>query len=360
MSAIAASRGRAEQNGSILILVLVVCLALALLVQVMSAVAVCASRAMSDETNGRDRLRDKDEALAAICRRSAADWAPFDWDDMASKGQPVEGALSAIDGSERVMEAAARQGPSEAPATISAWVERGRDGLDLPLAAIVAGSLKVDPGRSGPWLEVDTSCPSSGHETPPAGEDDGRFALATAFLNEMPAGTMVGDGCSVERREDAWRLDSGWAAFVSSQMPEEPGGPGPGSDSAAGFVACGPGVMIARGGNGSYVSLGDLLEAEDRSRLTGRAPGAPLLVVVTGGAGLDAQELGDLFAVLVVDGGAVKVEGTTIHGAVFASETLDLGASGRVSFCRRVLRWATDRSLSRARLVPGARWEVTD
>lgn len=354
----AMSRGRPHETGSILLLVLVVCLSLAMLVQVMSTVALCAVRAMSDETDGRDRLRDKDEALAAICGRSATDWAPFDWDEIASEGQPVEGSLAAVDGSERVMQASARQQPREAAST-SAWAERGRDGLDLPLAAVVAGSVKVGPARSSAWLEVDASSRVAGDEAP-VGDPEGNPAVATAFLNELPAGTVVGEGCSIERREDGWGLDPGWAAFILSQIPEEPGGSAPDGDLTGGFLACGPGVLIAGGGHGTRVSLADLLDTGNASAPIGRMPQAPLLVVVTGGAGLDARNLGDLFAVLVVDGGMVTADGTVIHGAVFASEAVDLGASGMVSFYPRILRWVTDGSLNRVRLVPGTRWEVTD
>jgi hypothetical protein len=46
-----------------------------------------------------------------------------------------------------------------------------------------------------------------------------------------------------------------------------------------------------------------------------------------------------------------------VHGAVFATDTLDLGETGHIFFSRSVLRWATDRSLVRVRLVPGTRKE---
>jgi hypothetical protein len=79
--------------------------------------------------------------------------------------------------------------------------------------------------------------------------------------------------------------------------------------------------------------------------------------VLAGGATLDARDQGDLYGVLVVDGGSVLLDGTVVHGAVFASGRVSLGISGQVLFARDMLRWATDRSLSRARLLPGTRRE---
>jgi len=90
------------------------------------------------------------------------------------------------------------------------------------------------------------------------------------------------------------------------------------------------------------------------------APDAPILVVLRGGADLDARDLGDVYGVLAVDEGSLLLEGTTLHGALFVSDRLSLGKAGRVLFSREVLRWATDRSLSRTRLVPGTRWEGTE
>ena len=56
----------------------------------------------------------------------------------------------------------------------------------------------------------------------------------------------------------------------------------------------------------------------------------------------------------------IRLDGTTLHGAVFATGSVDLGETGRVVYNRPILRWATDRSLGRTRLVPGSRWEGTE
>ncbi len=85
-----------------------------------------------------------------------------------------------------------------------------------------------------------------------------------------------------------------------------------------------------------------------------------MLVVVTGGADLDARDRGDLFGVLVVDEGSVRLDGTVLHGAVFATGDVALGQTGQILYSPQVLRWATDRSLRRVRLVPGTRWEVVE
>ena len=66
---------------------------------------------------------------------------------MASEGQPAEGSLAAIEGSEWVMQASSRQEPTVSATTVSAWLERGRDGIDLPLAA---SRRRVGEGRPGP------------------------------------------------------------------------------------------------------------------------------------------------------------------------------------------------------------------
>jgi hypothetical protein len=347
------------QHGSILILVLVVCLGLALLIHVMSTVAICVDRAIADEKSGRARMTEKEVALAALRTRALRDWSPRDWETVATPGLPAEASLGAIEGSAWLMQASSRQDPTVSATTVSAWLERGRDGIDLPLAAIVAGSITATAGREVPWLEVDPDCAAGCGAA--AGEGEGDPSTATACVGVLPSESLVGEGCSVVRREDEWRLDPGWAQFVSSQTAEEPGGSPPSDDdSLQGALACGPNVLMAGGERGRWLSLEDLLGAEGRSPAAGRAPETPLVVVVTGGAGLEASGLGDLYAVVVVNGGPVRIEGTIVHGAVFATEALDVGSTGRILFCRQMLRWAGDRSLCRVRLVPGTRWEVTD
>ena len=258
----------------------------------MSTVAICVDRAMADEKSGRARMTEKDAALAALRAQALGDWSPRDWEAVATPGLPAEVSLSAIEGSVWLMQATSRQDPTVSATTVSAWLERGRDGIDLPLAAIAADSITATAGREDPWLEVDPD--SAAGLGAAAGEGESEPSTATAYVRVLPSESLVGEGCSVERREGEWRLDPGWAQFVSSQTAEEPGGSPPGGDDPAQVaVAVGPGVLMASGDRGRWLSLEDLLDAEGGSPAAGRTLETPLLVVVTGGAGLDASGLGD-------------------------------------------------------------------
>ena len=180
--------------------------------------------------------------------------------------------------------------------------------------------------------------------------------IATAFLRSLPSEPIVADGFCVAQMTAAWRLDPGWAVLArlaESGVPDEL------QENSAG-VRFGPGAIVLAGGRGRWLSLDEELTAADGSRMAGSTIESPLLVLVTGGAGLDARGLGDFFAVVVVDDGSVRLDGTTIHGAVFVTDVLDVGMTGGVRYCRSLLRWAADRSLQRARLVPGTRWEGTE
>ena len=125
-------------------------------------------------------------------------------------------------------------------------------------------------------------------------------------------------------------------------------------------MAAQSGVDVAEG-----VALGALVDAVRGERGTtvelpqgwGASADGPALLVVTGGARLDARGRGDLYGVIVVDDGDILLDGTRVHGALFATGDVDFGLTGAVAFCRSILRWATDRSLVRDRLVPGTRWE---
>jgi len=152
-----------------------------------------------------------------------------------------------------------------------------------------------------------------------------------------------------------WKVDPGWLTVVSS------------AEARGGTVSLGSSVVMLSGRQGQKLVLSETVfgasgggTAETDGPVPGWSAQSPLLVLVTGGADLDASALGDIYAVLVVDGGSISIDRTTVHGAVFATEDLDVGASGLVLFSRSVLRWATERSLTRARLVLGTRWEGTE
>ena len=110
-----------------------------------------------------------------------------------------------------------------------------------------------------------------------------------------------------------------------------------------------PSLLVFPGGSGGYVEL--------PHTPAGGSASDPLLVFVTGGQVLDASSRGDLYGVIVVDGGTVRLEGTRIHGAVFVGGTVELGQEGQVLFDRAIWRWATDHSCTRTRLLMGTRSE---
>jgi hypothetical protein len=317
-------------------LVLFMCLAIAVVTQTLVTVTVCAERAVYDEATGRTRLAEKDRALVALRQLSLASWEAVPWTILSDDGDgdgecAVEGNLTAVaDQVDWIMDATVRQDATASRLVTSAWIERGRDGLDLPLAALVAESVTVTPGREVAWLEVE---PAPAGQA--AGEGPGHASEGVGYLREMPAEPLVGAGASLVDIAESWRLDGGWCGLAS--------------ESGGRAVAPAPGVIMLTGIPGRAFRLPE--------ECGGLAPNDALLVIVTGGADLDAEGRGDFYGVVVVDDGSVLLNGTSVHGAVFAGETVHLGQTGRVVFSRIILRWATDRSLIRTRLVPGTRRE---
>lgn len=324
----------ADGGGSVLLLVLFACLTVAVVVNALVAVVLCAERALGDERVGRALMAQKDMGLATLRQRSAIAWQESSWTTVLEDPHPVEGSLEAAgDEADPVMQAHVRHEGSVSILTVSAWVERGCDGLDLPLAAAVAGSLVADGGRSSVWLEAEYG---AGEETAAAGAVPGRGARA--YVHDMAAAPLLGEGCSVAFLEAPWRLDPGWSVLTEGMAQEG--------------VTSSEDTVVLAGRRGSTVRL---LPGE-----SGRSLDVATLVVVVGGADLDATGLGELYGVLVVDDGSVSLEGTTLHGAVFATRRVDLGETGRICFLEAALRKATDRSVVRTRLVPGSRREGTE
>ncbi len=334
-----------RQKGSVLLLTVMVCLGLALLVQALAVVSVCAQHMVEDERSGRQRSSERDTALAALREKTLLSWGQSDWQPLETKGVPAEGAVRRIEGSETVMLVEVRQDAAVSRRVASAQVERGRDGIDLPMAAVVARSLSAAPGRTIAWLRRD---------------DETQPAVLDVFLRELPEEPVGVEDCTIHQLWDEWRLDRGWSRFVEWQAE-----PNQEARGVAG-VARGPGGVLVTGGRGQWISLEELLTDQDEFEAfgacdaAGHIPEMPVLVVVTGGAGLDAGGMGDLYGVLAVDGGSVRLDGTNLHGAVVASGSVELGSSGQVVFRRPLLRWACDRSLARTRLVPGTWREGTE
>jgi hypothetical protein len=321
------------EAGSILILVLFVCLAVAVSVQALSTVVLCAQRAVADESSGRARVTERDEALAALRQEALTRWETLPWTVVKTEPKPVEGRVAELTGGEGwVMKATARHAPTASRLMTSGWLEKGRDGIDLPLAALVAGTVAAAPGRESPWLGIDAVAPPEGPGEQTDAPVTGVGSSIVGYLRVIPSEPGVGEGCSLVALDPEWRLDPGWRALA-----------------AADAVAPGPDVTVLTGTSGQTV----ILSPESG----GLAPDSPCLVLATGGMTLDARGRGDVYGVLVVDDGDILLDGTTVHGAVFASETFDVGETGCVLFCRTILRWATDSSLCRVRLVPGTREE---
>lgn len=331
-----------REGGSILMLVLLMCLAAAVVVQILVAVVMCAERALGDELAGRARMAEKDAGLVALRQQALRSWQGTPWREVLPAGGAacaVDGALSEPedDQSEWVLCAAVCQALTASHWVVSALVERGREGIDLPWAAVVAGSVSVSAGRDNNWLEAELAL---GGGSGAGGRIAGPLTTTDAYVGATEAASLIDAGCALRPLErGGWGLDAGWRVLVECR----------GGDT------CGMGsdVLTMTARPGRTVRIPDEFEG-------GLSSDRPVLIVVTGGGDLDATGLGDLYGVVAVDEGSVALEATRLHGAAFVSEVMDLGATGKVLFSRVVLRWASDRSLTRTRLVPGSRREKTE
>jgi hypothetical protein len=318
---------RRPQQGSIVLFVLFVCLGVAVLVQSLSVIVVCTNQTIMAEESGRLRMAEKDQGLAAMRDQLLQAWGPMPWTVVSEGPLEVEGTAMVLPESQDwVLAATVRHEPEVSRIAVSAHVERGRDGLDLPLAGLVADEVSASSFRASPWLEVEGG----------AAEPDPSRSGATAYVRKLPTAPVLGEGVMVDLLADRWRLDDVWRIFFR--------------EGAAGLTVGSPQVCVLAETDVLTVSLPEGW---------GTAADAPGLVVVTGGASLDARGRGDLYGVIVVDDGDVLLADTRLHGALFASGTVELGSAGSVAYSRPILRWATDRSLQRVRLVPGTRWERT-
>jgi hypothetical protein len=343
--------------GSALILVLFACLATAVVLQSLCTVLVIAERALVDESVGRERLAEKDEGLAILRQQALTSWLPSEWTVVCageggggSAGEALgEGTVAELpDSGGWVMKATVRQDPAISRLTTAAWLEKGRDGIDLPLAAMVAETVTASAGRTVPWVEIDGGgAPGVGGTEPSGG--------AVVHVVRSLVEPLFGQKCTTATLAAPWRLDAGWATLAPAAVEGTPAAVGTAPTGAAPTaaeppaVAPGPGVVWLSGRFGGLETI--------PADVGGLTPESPMLVVLTGGATLDARDRGDLYGVVVVDDGSVLLDGTTLHGAVFATRTVGLGYTGRLLYSRSILRWATDRSLNRVRLVPGTRSE---
>lgn len=307
-----------------MLLVLLVALASALLVTGLAASFTAGSAGLKAEEAGRDSLARADNALVALAAAARERWEPRLVESAESPAGEVQlvpevgGLLAAVAGPWPGTGTGGGSGASTgAPFMyrVAAHVELGHDGLDLPRAAVVAEDVRIATGRG-----------LIGIASP-----DGVGAFYVATRLPVAAGT-VAEGGTVRALTDEWRLDEG----TKETATREAGRPG----SRISVLAGSPGEWVA-------APMGN----------PGAEPEQSGIVVLTGGAWLDCRDRGDVFGVLVTEGGGVQLEGTRLHGAVYTGGVVELGDSGQVVWSPPVYRWATDRSVVRVRLVPGSRSE---
>jgi hypothetical protein len=337
----------AHDRGSVLLVILFFCLGLAVMTQVTVGVVLCIEQGLLAEKDGRKALAAKEEALAKARARALLDWASGSWEEEGGGSPPLEVTLAETPAAQAWLLETSAAESTNSSLVLSALIERGRDGLDLPLAALVAEEVIAPPGRSTPWLVAGS------------GSDPARaYLLRTVMTPTLPplagsesaGGQPVGPGCLLEPLSVSWRLDEGWREVVESWSRQETaGGSGTGvcwrPTDALVMMSGSPGQTLRPSADTGFL------------RARGEDPEHPFVLVVSGGAFLDLRHCGELWGVLVVDDGGVELDGTLLHGAVFATRKVDVGWTGTVSYDRAVLRWATDSSLWRARLLPGSRRE---
>ena len=309
-------------RGSVVLFALFACLGVAVCIQALSVAVLCSERALADEVGGRQRLASMDAVLATLRTKAAGEWLPVDWKPQVHGAYVMHGRLvESEEDADWVLQAEVADSVDGPGQVVSAVVERGRDGVDLPKAACVASRVRVATGRQTDWLLAD-DCADTGEPVTPV-----------AWLRHPESAPIMSSGYVVMGLSREWGLGEGWVEAL-----------------ADGEIA-GSSVMVLPGVVGQTVRLAAGVPPCGQDR--------PLLVVVTGGADLDLRNLGDVWGVFLVDGGSVLLEGSTIHGAVFAGEAVDLGLAGQILFDARILRWATQASLERVRLVRGTRCEAT-
>lgn len=340
------------ESGSLLLLALFLCLGATVLLAAFGSVFLLGRSALEEEKKGKVRLSALEQELGRLAALS-----PGLHERIPQEGTSLEVDLSEGAGEDGVVKGLLRR-PADRTDTdvtslpvkegtapllpvvegevrleangdrgvLGAWIESARDGLDLPRVPVVAGSVTAS-ALSGEGRILADAGDSSGTEAP-------SVAVATGA---QPAEGILGEGVVWEQLPRAWSLDAVTKRRLQSGDRKN--------------SRCRPAdrTAILEGNPGEYV--------EPPAGLLRNDPSTPSLVIAGEGVSLDARDLGDVYGVLVSDGGSIALEGTTLHGAVHATRVLRLGNSGAVHWDDRVFRWATDRSFVRLRLMPGSRYE---
>lgn len=322
-------KARGAERGSIMLFTMFVCVAVAVLVQTLGLVVLCSQRGREAEAAGREFSAARVAGLAEARERLVAQWSPGEVPRDADDPGAVAVRMTDVAGSGGwALDVSSALDPTVSPISLSAWAERGRDGLDLPLAGVVAESATWVQGRTlRPVIETGGG-PEEAGDGGAEGAREGHVWFRT-----VPAGWESATGAPAETLPRVWGLDEGWRLLMGG---------------AAG-VGQAAGVIVLMGEEGSTVTA---------PAGWGSDPAQAGLLLLMGGGTLDATGLGERWGVVVADGGDVRLDGTRLHGAVFASGSVDFGVDGVVDFHPSVVRHATDQALVRVRLVPGSRRET--
>ncbi len=326
---------RLEDGGSATVLVLMVLLGVTALVTALYSLSLAALSAAENERIGH-HVRAGDQGQMGVVLREALS----SWQYMVAAPAPGYRGSFTPDGDNPENLGTVKVGRVTAPGVLTTTVgaERGRDGLDLPRAALVARRLRWHPDRTDPLLLPAAGGISGGAGGTGSYGDADQAAVTVALLWGGVTPELLPAGTKMTALTSSWHLDEGSALRVA--------GVASASDPEAAVsweVAPPDNVLLLSAGGRVTPTL-----------LSGRGGGTetPVLIVSRGAAAVDLGGLGPLHGVVVADGDVV-LEGTEVYGAVFATGDVDLGATGRLIYHPAVFRWATDRSLMRGRLVPG-------
>jgi len=323
-----------EERGSVLLTALLISLGTALLVVALAGAVSLAQAGSEAEAEGRHLLRTADRGLAYALLLAERAWEPGleeGTDGLTVTLSPISGA------SGRLLRATATVRGPDSTCSVSAVVERGVDGVDLPWRVAAAGSLEWDMYRADPLVSRETA-PVAPEEVLEGGEaiegGDLPMSVASSWVTVARVGStpVLGENVVLETGR-SWILDTGTRALAETSP-------------AGGWVLPVPAGVTVR----------QVLGLDGRPQL-GLSGEMPVVLVGVGPGPLDATGLGELYAVLLSGSGGVQLDGTQLHGAVSTEGVLWFGSTGRIVFDEDVLEWAQHRSITRVRLVPGTREE---
>ena len=325
-----------QEGGSLLLLSLFLCLGAAVLLATFASVLLLGRTALDEERRGKARLSLMEGELGRLAALAPdlRDRIPEDGTslqvDLSRKEVLVTGFLRlpagriAGEADSSPVEAEVRLGASGEEGVLGAWIESAKDGVDLPRAPVVAGSVtssgSTEQARIMSVMEPPAEQPS-----------------VAAATGAPPAQGVLGEGIIWEQLPRPWGLDEVTRGWLQ------------GESWLNGRCRPAERTVILAGSPGQYV--------QPLPQAISNDPSSPALVMATGGVTLDVQGRGDIYGVLVSDGGSIALDGTRLHGAAFATRDLRLGTSGSVRWDPQALRYATDRSLVKLRLMPGSRYE---